>query len=91
LSEDLKAEAIIGEEAESFFKTQLGETILGLAEQDLKLAAIAFAEADITDPKQVAKVQQDIRVAIGLESYLKELVHRGHEAFQAYKQQQREG
>jgi hypothetical protein len=87
LSEDLKAEVIIGDDAETFVISELGKTILGMAKQDFENAMHAFCEVDVTDARAVARIQQDARVAKAVDRYLVELIQRGREALEAFKQQ----
>jgi hypothetical protein len=88
LSDDLRAQILIGDDAETFVSSELGRTVLGMAEQDLKSAIIAFDAADTTDHRQIAKIQQDVRTARRFESYLVELITRGREALHALKGQE---
>lgn len=88
MSDELKAQVIIGDDAETFISSELGRTLVGMAEQDVKSAMIEFESCDLTDSKAIAKIQQDLRVARKFEAYLVELIQRGREALEAYKQQQ---
>ncbi len=87
MSDELKAQVLIGDDAENFVNSELGRTVLGMAEQDLKASIIAFDQADITDHKAIAKIQQDVRVARRFDAYLIELITKGREALQAWKAQ----
>lgn len=87
MSEELKAQIIIGDDAETFVSSELGKTMIGMAKQDAESAMLAFGDADVNDPKLVAKIQQDYRVAKKFEQYLVELIQRGREALETFKQQ----
>jgi hypothetical protein len=90
LTDQIKAEVILGQEAEDFVASDLGKVVLGMAKQDFEDACLAFCDVNLTDSAKVAKIQQDARVAKALDRYLSELITRGHEAFGAFKQQQKE-
>lgn len=81
--DEIKAQVIIGNDAEEFVDSELGRTVLGMAKQDIETAVMAFDEADATDQKAIAKIQQDLRVARRFEQYLAELIQRGREALTA--------
>lgn len=87
MSDELKAEVLIGDDAEKFVESELGRIVLGMAEQDLRNAMLDFAEADITNQGQVAKIQQEVKVAIRFDRYLRELIEKGREALTAWRQQ----
>jgi len=80
LKDEIRAQVIIGNDAEEFVDSELGKTILGMAKQDEAAAVIAFDEVDPTDLKAVARIQQELRVARRFEQYLIELINRGREA-----------
>ena len=87
MRDELKAQVLIGDDAETFFASELGRTVLGMAKQDEEMAVAAFDEADPTDYKAIAKIQQDLRVAKRFEQYLTELITKGREALQAWSHQ----
>jgi hypothetical protein len=88
MTDELKEQVIVGDDAETFINSELGKNILEQAEKDGKAAMLAFHDCDPSDVKAVLKIQQDLRVALKFEVYLIELIQRGREALAAYKQQQ---
>lgn len=82
MNDEIAAQVIIGDDAETFVASDLGKTCLGMAKQDFESAMHAFCDVDLTDTKAVAKIQQDARVSRALDQYLSELIQRGREALQ---------
>lgn len=87
MSEELKAQIIIGDDAETFVSSELGKTMIGMARQDAEAAMLAFGDADVNNAIAIAKIQQDYRTAKKFEQYLVELIQRGREALETFKQQ----
>lgn len=83
-------QVIIGNDAAEFVKSELGKIILGMAELDAKAAVDDLALADASDIPKIRELQLKLRVAKQFDRYLGELVIRGSEAFEAYKQQKEE-
>jgi hypothetical protein len=86
LSPQDKAEILIGDDAEQFFDSELGRTVLGMAEQDLLAAAHAFDGVSLTDQEKLIELKVEVRVAKRFKSYLKELMDRGREALASSQQ-----
>ena len=80
MNEELVAEALIGDEAKKFLESDLGKTLIGMSEQDKELAVLQFSDADITDPKKMRKIQDDIRFALEFRGRIIDLFNRGEEA-----------
>jgi hypothetical protein len=87
LNDEIKAQILIGDDAETFVQSELGKTVLGMAQQDFEAAMHAFCEADLGDTRAVAKIQQEARVARALNQYLVELIQRGREAMTTVQQE----
>jgi hypothetical protein len=85
LNDDIKAQVIVGDEAEEFVSSELGRTVLEMAKQDAQLALEAFCDADLADSAKIAKIQQDARIASRFNQYLVELITRGREALAAHQ------
>lgn len=83
----LIAEAEIGEQARKFLESDLGKTLLGMAEQDAREAEIALGEIDPDDKKAILALQNKIRLCKFFGQWLAELISRGNDAMQAYVQQ----
>lgn len=86
--EAIKVEVVAGNDAEDFVGSELGKIVLGMAEQDAKAVMQEFSEVDASDLSKVRDLQVRLKVALRFDSYLAELVTRGREAMEAYKQQQ---
>lgn len=86
MNAELKAQVLIGKDAEDFVESELGRTVLGMAKQDMEGAVLAFDKADINDPSKLIDLKVDIRVARRFEQYLIELITRGREAWEASKE-----
>jgi hypothetical protein len=87
LIDELVAEAEIGEEARLFKQSDLGKTLLGMAEQDLLLAQEALELVDPTNVEDIRKLQNKAQLARNFQSWLDELIDRGTGAMVSWKQQ----
>lgn len=85
--DELVAEAEIGEEARLFKQSDLGKTLLGMAEQDLLLAQEALELVDPTNVEDIRKLQNKAQLARNFQSWLDELIDRGTGAMVSWKQQ----
>lgn len=83
----LIAEAEIGEEARKFIESDLGRTLVGMAQQEILSAQIALGTVDPDDKKAIVALQNQIWRGEQFEQWLKELVSRGNDAMNAYVQQ----
>lgn len=87
LTDQQRAEILIGDDAENFVQSELGQTVLGMAKQDAEAAMLRFQEADITDTAKLMDIKVELRVAQRFDRYLAELITRGREVLDANKQQ----
>ena len=87
MSEELEAEAILGDEARRFLEGDLGKLLCGIAEQEVQKAVLELEEADLTEEKKIRDIQNRIWRANRFAGWLKELVERGDEALRALQQQ----
>lgn len=85
ISDEVRAQAIIGDDAEEFVQSELGRTVLGMAKQDLEAAIHEFDKAKVTDTERLMELKVEIRAAKRFEQYLVELITRGREALEAAK------
>lgn len=85
--EELLAEAEIGEEARKFVESDLGKTIIGMAQQDAREAETLLGEVDPTDTKAIMSLQNKIKLCRLFEQWLAELISRGNDAINVYVQQ----
>jgi len=85
MSEDsqvLMAEAILGEDAEKFLKSDIGEYLTGRIEQDIEDAKAGLVDVDPMDSVAVMKLQNDIKRAESIKQYLSEIVVAGRNAYE---------
>lgn len=87
--EELIAETLIGEEARKFVESDLGKTVLGMADQEIRSAQEALESVNPTDVAAIEKLQQQAKFGRSFNAWLSELITRGEQALQAYKQQQK--
>ena len=69
-----EAVALIGDEAERFLKTDLGRTMLGLAQQEAELAYDALKSVSASDTEKIRELQAKIWRAETFETWLRELI-----------------
>lgn len=87
MTPELRAQVLLGKDAEDFVESELGRVVLGMAKQDLEAAVLAFDNADINNPSKLLDLKVDLRVARRFEQYLIELINRGREAWDARDKQ----
>jgi hypothetical protein len=80
--QSLYAEAILGKDAEQFIHSTLGQTMIGMAEQDAMEATQKLKTMLPWPARRVLKVQSDIARAESFGAYLRELYVRGEQALQ---------
>ena len=88
MNEELIAAAEIGDEALKFVESDLGRTMLGIAEQDILLAQQKLLDVDPDDSRRVREIQNDARVALMFKSWLVELIDKGNAALEVFKHEQ---
>lgn len=87
MSDELVAEAEVGDEARQFLESDLGKTILGIAQQQIEEAMLRLRSVDPTDANTIRQIQNEIWRAESFEEWLKQLFHNGEAAIQLYRQQ----
>jgi hypothetical protein len=83
----LIAEAELGEEARKFLEGDLGRCLIGMAQQDAKEAQEKLVEVDPDDKAKIRELQNRALFGIRFQDYLAELVSRGNNAMDVFKQQ----
>lgn len=78
--EELQAEMIIGDDARRFLDSELGRTILGMAEQEKVNALGGLVTVDPADIEKVRELQNIIKRVDSLAGWLAELIQRGNDA-----------
>lgn len=88
MSEDneLVAEAEIGDKAREFVESELGKTLLGMAQQDILRAQEALETVDPSDTEKVRTLQNQAKVARNFEDWLTELISKGENALILWRQ-----
>lgn len=86
---ELIAEAEIGDEARRFVESDLGKTLLGMADQEIKAAQADLETVDPSDTEKIRALQNKAAVARHFEEWLVELIDRGSNALEVWKNEQR--
>lgn len=86
MNDELIAEALIGEEAREFFESDLGRCIVGMAKQDEDEAKEKMVDA--IDEKERDEYRLRAKVARMFPAYLRELITRGENALEVWKDEQ---
>lgn len=89
--DELIAEAHIGDEAEKFVKSELGETILGMAEQEIAALHLELETVYPADYLKIDEIQEKIRRHRQFNAWLKELVQKGQAAIAVWRQENADG
>lgn len=83
--DELIAQAEIGEEARRFVASDLGKTLMGLAEQQALSALEDLAHADPADTEAIRKLQNKVRLGRDFAGWLLELIQDGDNAMEIFK------
>lgn len=83
MTDEQKAQIIIGDDAEIFKESELGRVVLGMARQDLEKAIHDFDACHLKDEARLLELKVEIRTAKRFEQYLDELMVRGREVLAA--------
>ena len=82
----MQAEALIGDAAEQFVKSELGRTLIGMARQEVESAVVDLDSLqDFTDKAKLNDIQLRIRQGRRFEGWLVELITRGNEALEVLR------
>lgn len=87
----LLAEGVLGKDAEQWLNTELGKTVLGLAEME---AQEALEELKTVKPwrwLRIRELQNMVWLADHFQSYLTQLIIRGRQAIHTMEQAEAEG
>ena len=82
----LIAEAEIGDEARRFTESELGKTLLGMADQEIRAAQEELETVDPTDTKRITALQNQAKTGRHFKDWLTELIDRGNSALEAWRQ-----
>lgn len=83
--DELIAEAELGEEARNFVESDLGKTLIGMAEQETMAAQIALETVLPTDTEQIRRLQNKAMLGRYFRQWLIELIDKGQSALEVYK------
>lgn len=79
----LSAEAILGDDADKFLRSDLGKVVIGLAIQEADEAKEEFKTVNPEDSKRIRELQAIIWRAESFEGWLRGLVVEGEQALQS--------
>ena len=85
--DELIAEAEVGEAAQALLDSDLGKVLIGMAKQEVALAQEQLATVTPTDVDKIRELQTQAWRGSTFEQWLIELVNKGENALQIYKQQ----
>jgi len=86
-TDTLYAEGVLGADAESFIKSELGRVVMGLAHESAQDAYRQLKDCDPSDAKLIAKLQGYIWRAESFEQWLTELIIAGEQAIHTLEEQ----
>lgn len=84
----LYSEAVLGRDAEEFIRSELGQAMAGMAQQDYAEAVLTLSEVGWWRKARVRQLQQKAANAKAFLAYLEELILRGRQAQSALEQQE---
>ena len=82
MSEELYAEAVLGQDAEEFIQSEIGRYIIGCAEQEAQEAILQLKTVYPWRRRKITELQNRIYRAESIQSWLGELVIIGKQALQ---------
>lgn len=85
--ESLWAEGVLGKQVEMFLASDLGQAMVGLAEQEVGEALEEFRHADPCNHISIQKIQNKIWRAEQFKSWLAELIIAGQQATKTLEMQ----
>lgn len=88
--DELIAEAELGKAAEEFLASDLGRVLIGMADQEVALAQEELEGAPATDSVKIREIQNRAWRARQFKQWLAELVDKGKQAIEIFKQHERD-
>jgi hypothetical protein len=85
--DELIAEAEIGDKAREFVESELGKTLLGMAQQEVTLAQEELETVDPSNTEKIRALQNQAKVARNFEQWLIELISKGENALTLWRQE----
>lgn len=83
----LLASAVLGKDAEEFLQTELGQFLIGRAEQEKQAALMQLATVDVNDANRIQKLQNHFYRADSFVGWLSELIQQGQQSFKILESQ----
>jgi len=87
MNEELIATAEMGDAAKKFAESELGQCLLGMAEQDVLLAQGDLIDIDPDDTKKIRDTQNRAKLALSFKQWLFELIDKGEAALEIFRQE----
>jgi hypothetical protein len=82
LSQELYAEAVLGRDAEEFVQSELGQFVIGRAEQESRDAMDELKRCHPWRTRKIKELQNRIWRAESMQNWIGELIVRGRQALQ---------
>ncbi len=86
MSQELYATAIMGKDAEEFIQSQIGQYLIGCAEQEIVEAADQLKRVHPWRTRRIRELQNQVWRAESFQSWLAELVVNGKQALQTLEE-----
>ena len=83
--DELVAAAELGEEARLFLESDLGQCVLGLANQQVMAAQLDLETVSPLETEKIRQLQNQARLGRQFEQWLRELLHDGENAMEIFK------
>lgn len=83
---ELYAEAIMGKDAEEFINSEIGQYLVGCAEQEIAEATEQLKRVHPWRTRRIRELQNQVWRAESVQSWLAELVVRGRQALQSLEE-----
>ena len=83
---ELFAEAILGKDAEEFINSEIGQYLVGCAEQEIVEATEQLKRVHPWRTRRIRELQNQVWRAESVQSWLAELVVRGRQALQSLEE-----
>jgi predicted nucleic acid-binding protein len=80
--EEMLAEAVLGRDAEEFVASELGQTMIGMAQQEIDEATYKLQRTSPWRTRRIRELQNEIWRAQSFQAWLVELAERGQQAKQ---------
>jgi len=86
----LQAEILLGDDADQFFRSDLGKYVLGRAQQEVDEATEKMKRVDPENVSQIRALQHIIQVAESVPRWLNEVLVAGRQAIEVVQEETKE-